>query len=250
MLTISKAVIILLSVSRNLASIVSTKLQSILRAIVGHGCLAATAAKLFLTSHPGLGAVSSSLFRGDVSASRISALRLVDGTCRDFLKIARPLTKLLEKDTPFEFNDECQKAFKLLKEKLTCAPVIISPNWNLLLKLMCDANDFAVGAVLGQKDEFDIEIKDRKGTKNTAVDHLSRIENDELSDDSEVDDNFPGETLMEINTKYEPWFTGFTNYLVGDIIPKGMTYQQKNKFFSDLKHYLWEEPYLFKVCSD
>ncbi|GJZ00244.1 reverse transcriptase domain-containing protein [Tanacetum coccineum] len=98
--------------------------------------------------------------------------------------------------------------------------------------------------------EFDIEIKDRKGTENVAVDHLSRIENDDSSDDSEVDDNFPGETLMEINTKNEPWFADFANYLVGDIVPKGMTYQQKNKFFSDLKHYFLEEPYLFKVCSD
>ncbi|GJY48523.1 reverse transcriptase domain-containing protein [Tanacetum coccineum] len=68
-----------------------------------------------------------------------------------FLKIGRPLTKLLEKDTPFEFDDECQKAFELLKEKLTCAPVIISPNWNLPFELMCDASDFAVGAALGQK---------------------------------------------------------------------------------------------------
>nr|GEX84516.1 reverse transcriptase domain-containing protein [Tanacetum cinerariifolium] len=68
--------------------------------------------------------------------------------------------------------------------------------------------------------EFDIEIKDRKGTENATADHLSRIKNDELSDDSEVDDNFPGETLMEINTKDEPWFADFANYLVGDIIPK------------------------------
>ncbi|GJX78484.1 reverse transcriptase domain-containing protein [Tanacetum coccineum] len=98
--------------------------------------------------------------------------------------------------------------------------------------------------------EFDIEIKDRKGTKNVAADHLSRIENEEISDNSEVDDNFLGETLMEFNTRNEPWFTDFANYLVADIIPKGMTYQQKNKFFSDLKHYFWEEPYLFKVCSD
>ncbi|GJY33451.1 reverse transcriptase domain-containing protein [Tanacetum coccineum] len=51
---------------------------------------------------------------------------------------------------------------------------------------------------------------------------------------------------MEINTKNEPWFTDFANYLVADIMPKGMTYQQKKKFFSDLKHYFWEEPYLFK----
>ncbi|GJX59418.1 reverse transcriptase domain-containing protein [Tanacetum coccineum] len=118
---------------------------------------------------------------------------------KDFSKIARPLTKLLEKDTLFEFDNECQKAFELLKEKLTCAPVIVSPNWNLPFKLMCDASDFVVGAVLGQKD----------------VDHLSRIENDETSDDSEVDDNFLGETLMEINTKDEPWFEDFANYLAG-----------------------------------
>ncbi|GKA63054.1 hypothetical protein Tco_0762573 [Tanacetum coccineum] len=78
-------------------------------------------------------------------------------------------------------------------------------------------------------------IKDKKGTENVTADHLSRIENDETSDDREVDDNFPGETLMEINTRDELWFADFANYLVSDIIPKGMMYQQKNKFFSDLK---------------
>ncbi|GKE51599.1 reverse transcriptase domain-containing protein [Tanacetum coccineum] len=146
---------------------------------------------------------------------------------KNFSKIAHPLTKLLEKDTLFEFNDECQNAFKILKEKLTCAPVII-----LVLQ------------------EFDIEIKDRKGTYNVAADHLSRIENEETSDNSEVDENFPGETLMEINTEDEPWFADFANYLASDILPKGMTYQQKNTFFLDIKYYFWEEPYLFKVCSD
>ncbi|GKA85225.1 reverse transcriptase domain-containing protein [Tanacetum coccineum] len=192
---------------------------------------------------------------------------------KDFSKITRPITKLLEKDTPFEFNDECQKPFEILKEKLTCAHVIISPNWNLSFELMCDASDFAIAAVLGQKDgknvhpiyfasktlnpaqqkytvtekelmavvfafekfrsylilsktivhtdhsalkhlfkkqdakprlirwilllqEFVIEIKDRKGTENVAADHLSQIENDESSDDSEVDDIFPRETLI------------------------------------------------------
>ncbi|GJV44188.1 reverse transcriptase domain-containing protein [Tanacetum coccineum] len=149
----------------------------------------------------------------------------VDKAKIDVISKLPPPTNI--KDTPFKFDDDCQKAFELLKEKLTCAPVII-----LLLQ------------------EFNKEIKDRKGTENVAADHLSRIENDETSDDSEVDDNFPGETLIEINTKDEPWFADFANYLVGDIIPKGMAYQQKNKFFSDLKHYFWEEPYLFKVCSD
>ncbi|GJU69055.1 reverse transcriptase domain-containing protein [Tanacetum coccineum] len=98
--------------------------------------------------------------------------------------------------------------------------------------------------------KFDIENKDTKGTKNVATDHLSRIENDKTSDDSKVDNNFSRETLMEINSRDEPWFADFANYLVSDIIPKGMTYQQKDIFFSDLKHYFWEEPYLFKVCSE
>ncbi|GKC01296.1 reverse transcriptase domain-containing protein [Tanacetum coccineum] len=72
--------------------------------------------------------------------------------------------------------------------------------------------------------EFDIEIKDRKGTKNVVADHLSQIENDETSDDSKVDDDIPGETLMEINTDNEPWFADFANYLASDIMPKGMMY--------------------------
>ncbi|GJZ88491.1 reverse transcriptase domain-containing protein [Tanacetum coccineum] len=129
---------------------------------------------------------------------------------RDFSKIAQPLTKLLEKDTLFKFNDECRNAFKLLKEKLTCAPVIVSPNWNLPFELMYDASDFAIEAVLG--------------TENVDVDHLSRIDNDETSDDSEVEDNFPRETLMEINTKDEPWFADFANYLVGSF-PKSYKFE-------------------------
>ncbi|GJU42940.1 reverse transcriptase domain-containing protein [Tanacetum coccineum] len=73
--------------------------------------------------------------------------------------------------------------------------------------------------------EFEIEIKDRKGTENIATDHLSRIENDESSDESEVDDNFPGETLMEINTKDEPWFADFANYLADFMGPFSKSYK-------------------------
>ncbi|GJT91024.1 reverse transcriptase domain-containing protein [Tanacetum coccineum] len=116
---------------------------------------------------------------------------------KDFSNIARPLTKLLEKDTLFEFNNECHNAFKILKENLICAPIIVSPNWNLPFELMYDVSDFTVGAIL----------------ENVTADHLSRIENEETSDDSELDDNFPGETLMEINTEDEPWFADFANYL-------------------------------------
>nr|GEY68352.1 reverse transcriptase domain-containing protein [Tanacetum cinerariifolium] len=62
------------------------------------------------------------------------------------------MTKLFEKDAVFDFNKECIEAFGLLKEKLTNAPIMVSPNWSQLFELMCNASDFAVGAVLRQRE--------------------------------------------------------------------------------------------------
>nr|GEW45826.1 reverse transcriptase domain-containing protein [Tanacetum cinerariifolium] len=70
---------------------------------------------------------------------------------QDFLKIARPMTHLLEKETHFVFSKECVDAFNTLKKKLTEAPVLVVPDWILPFELMCDAGDFAIGAVLGQR---------------------------------------------------------------------------------------------------
>ncbi|GJX94186.1 reverse transcriptase domain-containing protein [Tanacetum coccineum] len=70
---------------------------------------------------------------------------------QDFSKIARPMTHLLEKDVPFVFSQDCIDAFETLKKKLTEAPILVVPNWNLPFKLMCDASDFAIGAILGQR---------------------------------------------------------------------------------------------------
>ena len=72
---------------------------------------------------------------------------------KDFSKIVRPLTRLLEKDVPYTFDEECFKAFNMLKKKLTQAPIMVSPDWTLPFELMCDASDFAVGAILGQRKE-------------------------------------------------------------------------------------------------
>nr|GFC90398.1 reverse transcriptase domain-containing protein [Tanacetum cinerariifolium] len=63
------------------------------------------------------------------------------------------MTHLLEKDTPFVFSEDCIQAFQTLKTKLTEAPILIAPNWNLPFELTCNESDFAIGAVLGQRHE-------------------------------------------------------------------------------------------------
>nr|GFA08185.1 hypothetical protein [Tanacetum cinerariifolium] len=89
----------------------------------------------------------------------------------DFSKIARPMTRLLEKETPFVFSKDCINAFETLKKKLTKASILVVPDWNLPFELMYDASDFAIG-------------------------------------------------------------------------------EQKKKFFKDVKHYFWDDPYLFQICAD
>ncbi|KAI3670940.1 hypothetical protein L1987_87585 [Smallanthus sonchifolius] len=250
---------------------------------------------------------------------------------RDFSKIARLMTQLLEKEAQFVFSDECLSAFNLLKEKLVNAPIMVAPDWKLPFDIMCDASDFVVGAVLGQRrekqfhpiyyasktlndaqehytttekellavvfafdkfrsylvlsktivftdhaalrhlfskqyakprlirwvlllHEFDIEIHDKKGAENVAADHLSRLECSASYElvGSSINDNFPHELLMHIQTQDEecPWFADFANFLASGIVIKGLRHQQKRKFFVDVKHYLWEDPYLFRVGAD
>nr|GFB92052.1 reverse transcriptase domain-containing protein [Tanacetum cinerariifolium] len=247
---------------------------------------------------------------------------------KDFSKISRPMTHLLEKDTPFVFSGDCIQAFQTLNTKLTEAPILIAPNWDLPFELMCDASDFAIGAVLGQRhekhfrpihyasktltdaesnytttekemlavvyafkkfwsylimnkcvvhtdhsalkylfakkdakarllywvlllQEFDFDIIDTKGAKNLAADHLSRLENpyENVFDPKEINEKFPLETLSMVTsrgTSDTPWFADFANYHAGNFLVKGMSTQQKNKFFKDVKHYFWDDPFLFK----
>ncbi|GKE56673.1 reverse transcriptase domain-containing protein [Tanacetum coccineum] len=70
---------------------------------------------------------------------------------QDFSKIARPMTRLLEKDTPLFFSKKCIEAFQTFKKKLTEAPILVSLDWDLPFELMCDASDFTIGAVLGKR---------------------------------------------------------------------------------------------------
>ncbi|GJT22839.1 reverse transcriptase domain-containing protein [Tanacetum coccineum] len=102
--------------------------------------------------------------------------------------------------------------------------------------------------------EFDIDVRDKKGAENLAADHLSRLENphQDKFENKEINEAFPLETLGSIALKDDstPWFADFANYHAGKFVIKGMTSQQKNKFFKDVKHYFWDDPFLFKNCAD
>ncbi|GJZ62279.1 reverse transcriptase domain-containing protein [Tanacetum coccineum] len=101
---------------------------------------------------------------------------------KDFSKISRPMTHLLEKNTPFIFSDECIQAFQTLKKKLTEAPILIAPDWDLPFELMCDASDFAIGAVLGQCHEKHFRpIHYASKTMNEAESHYTMTEKEMLA---------------------------------------------------------------------
>ena len=97
--------------------------------------------------------------------------------------------------------------------------------------------------------EFDLEIKDKKGTENLVADHLSRLEGPRV--EVHVNDEFLDEKLLVIgDTKTILWFADYVNYLVAKVIPPDFSYQQKKRFFAHLKHYYWKDPILYKHCAD
>nr|GEX00830.1 hypothetical protein [Tanacetum cinerariifolium] len=135
----------------------------------------------------------------------------------------------------------------------------------------CDASDFAIGAVLRQHqdkhfrpihyasktmiEEFTFKVIDTKGAENLAADHLSRLEkaHQNVLDPKKINESFPLETLNLFSTRGNQstlWFADFANYHAGNFIVKGMLSQQKRNFFKDVKHYFWDDPYLFKNCAD
>jgi hypothetical protein len=277
---------------------------------------------------------------------------------KDFSKITKPLTGLLMKDAEFIFDEQCLESFRLLKRALISAPIMQPPDWNQPFEIMCDASDYAVGAVLGQRkdkklhaiyyasrtldeaqinyattekellaivfaidkfrsylvgskiiiytdhaairyllskkdakprlirwilllQEFDMEIRDKKGTENVVADHLSRI-NDGKVEELPINDHFPYDRLvafvraeapryghlvdfleegssgikkdpkeaLALGKTTVPWYADIINYLAAGAMPPDLTYQQKKKFFHDLKQYYWDDPLLFKRGVD
>ena len=215
---------------------------------------------------------------------------------RDFSKIARPLCRLLEKDTKFYFDESCHNAFEEIKSRLVEAPIMAKPYWNKEFEIICDASDFAMGAVLGQKDEkvfkaiyyasktfneaqenysttekemlsivfacenfrpyilgshvvlhtdhatikylmakkeakprlirgvlllqeFDLEIKDKKGSNNVIADYLSRVKKPTVQQEKiKIAENFPDEQLFQLSLQ-SPWYADIVNFLACGIMP-------------------------------
>ncbi|KAJ9693915.1 hypothetical protein PVL29_009743 [Vitis rotundifolia] len=228
-------------------------------------------------------------------------------------------------DAKFEWDERCQRSFEQLKLFLTTAPIVRAPNWQLPFEVMCDASDFAIGVVLGQKEdgnpyviyyasktlneaqrnyttteqellavvyaldkfraylvgssivvftdhsalkylltkqdakarlirwilllqEFNLQIKDKKGVENVVADHLSRLVISHNSHGLPINDDFPEESLMLLEDA--PWYAHIANYLVTGEVPSEWKAQDRKHFFAKIHAYYWEEPFLFKYCAD
>ncbi|XP_071939365.1 uncharacterized protein [Coffea arabica] len=231
---------------------------------------------------------------------------------------------------PFDFCNapatfqRCMGAFDRLKESLTSLPVIQPPDWSLPFEIMCDASDYAVGAVLGQRvsrtthtiyyaskalnksqlnysttekellvvifalekfrpylfgakvsvfsdhtalrylmtkkdakprlirwililQEFKLETKDKSGAENLIVDHLSCL----LTHKKEqpLRKTFPEEQLFAVDSS-APWYADMINFLVTNQLLAGWSKAGRDKLKSDAKYYIWDDPYLWRQCSD
>ena len=202
-----------------------------------------------------------------------------------------------------------------------------APEWDQGFEMMCDASDFAMGAVLGQRkdkifraiyyasrtsneaqenysttenemlaivfscekfrpyilgshiivhtdhvaikylmlkkeakprlirwvlllQEFDLEIKDKRGCDNVIVDHLSRVERNKAEEEEVgLTENFPDEQLFQLSIQL-PWYADIVNYLACGVVPQEFSYQQRRKLKTDSRYYIWDDPLLFKRGAD
>ena len=235
--------------------------------------------------------------------------------------MSRPLTNLLAKDVLFVFTNQCLNAFQTLKKALISALITQPPDWSLPFDIMCDASDYAVGAVLGQtkdkkraiayasktltgaqlnyattkkellavifaidkfrsylvgakvivytnhaalkylltkKDakphlirwilllqEFDLEIKDKKGVENTVVDHLSRMPATNMQE-LPINEFLCDDMLLRVMHS-NPWYANIVNFMVSGYVPPG---ENKKKLQAKNRRHLWDDPYLYRICSD
>jgi hypothetical protein len=242
---------------------------------------------------------------------------------KDFSKITKSLTNLLQKDVPFDFNERCLAAFQTLKRALITAPIIQPPDWSQPFEIMCDASDYAVGAVLGQQkegkvhaiyyasktlngtqlnyattkkellavvfafekirsyivnskvivytdhaaikyllskkdakptlirwilllQEFDVEIRDKKGSENVGADHLSRMNRED--DKEPIEEKMRDDHLYRVLDK-DTWMIG----IIQAIRKMPLDHLDKNahrRVMAESQKYYWGAPYLFRLAEE
>ncbi|WJZ99816.1 hypothetical protein VitviT2T_018231 [Vitis vinifera] len=96
--------------------------------------------------------------------------------------------------------------------------------------------------------EFNLQIRDKKGVENVVADHLSRLVIAHDSHGLPINDDFPEESLMSIEVA--PWYSHIANFLVTGEVPSEWSAQDKRHFFAKIHAYYWEEPFFFKYCAD
>ncbi|XP_070020000.1 uncharacterized protein [Nicotiana sylvestris] len=193
------------------------------------------------------------------------------GLYRKFIKnfscITKPLTTLLAKDDKFVFIVKFLRAFKLIKEKLGTALIMVKPDWSQPFKIMCDSSDVAVGAALGQRKDkmfrpiyytsrtlnnaqvkyatikkeffvvvFDFEkfrsylVGSKEGTKNHIADHISQLERP-LVEIVEIREGFPDDQIFSIAVVSErrSWYADVANILANGWLPRDRSRDQIRK---------------------
>jgi hypothetical protein len=241
----------------------------------------------------------------------------------DFSKITKPLTNLLQKDVPFDFNEKCLAAFQTLKRALITAPIIQPPNWSQSFEIMCDASDYAIRAVFGQRkeekvhaiyyasktfngaqlndattekeflavvfafekfrsyivnakvivytdhaaikyllskkdvkprlirwivllQEFNVEIRDKKGSENVVVDHLSRMNCEDVKEP--IKDKMRDDHLYRVLDK-DTWMIN----IIRAKRKMPLDHLDKNaqrRVMAESQEYYWDAPYLFRLGAD
>ncbi|XP_073017924.1 uncharacterized protein [Primulina eburnea] len=162
-------------------------------------------------------------------------------------------------------------AFEKIKRALVTTPIMIVPDWKEPFELMpyligtkeiVFTDHAAIRYLFAKKDakprlirwillsqEFDFEVKDKKGSENQVADHLSRLELEDRKEEGAIQETFPDEQLFEVSSVL-PWFADTANFLSCGILPPDLNHHQKKKFFHDIKIFFWDDPYVYKRCAD
>ncbi|XP_027347998.1 uncharacterized protein LOC113859416 [Abrus precatorius] len=183
-----------------------------------------------------------------------------------FQSLTRVLERCVETNLVLNYEKCHFMAFEELRRRLTIAPIMQRPDWELPFELMCDASNFALGAVLSQRvgkflhviayasrtlDATQINYTTTKKELLAIVFALDKFRSDHLShiegtvDPLPIRDSFPDDYLFALNSiDFVPWFADIVNYLVTSVVSPDAYRSQVDKLKSNAKYYVWDDPYL------